>query len=102
VRRTDWHRHALSTYTWYRCERGAQKAWLHHIRKTDDPACQCGHPRQTGEHIVFQCPLHNEIRNRLLRGKRTWEDLDKLDWRKEGDDSYDAIESFFDYLYFEA
>jgi len=42
------------------------------------------------------------MRDRLLRGKRTWEDLDKPDWRKEGDDSYDAIESFFDYLYFES
>jgi len=101
-RRTDWHRHALSAYTWYRTERGPQKAWLHQIRKTDNPACPCGHPRQTGEHIVFQCSRHNLNRDRLLRGKRTWEDLDKPDWRKEGDDSYDAIESFFDYLYFES
>ena len=101
-RRTDWHRHALSAYTWYRTEKGPQRAWLHQIRKIDNPACSCGHPRQTGEHIVFHCSRHNLNRDRLLKGKRTWEDLDKPDWRKEGDDSYDAIESFFDYLYFES
>jgi len=102
IRRTDWHRHALSAYTWYRSERGPQRAWLHHIRKIDDPACPCGHPKQTGEHIVFHCPNHDPNRSHLLRGKKTWEDLDKPDWRKEGDDSYDAIETFFDYLYFES
>jgi len=102
TRRTDWHRHALSAYTWYRCEKGPQKAWLHRIRKIEDSMCPCGHPIQTGEHIVFHCPKHSTMRNRLLRGKRTWEDIDKPDWRKEDDDSYDAIESFFDYLYFES
>jgi len=103
VRRPDWHRHALSAYTWYRTERGPQKAWLHQIRKTDDPSCPCGHPSQTGEHIVFQCPRHASLRKRLLRAKKSWPELDNPDWRKEGDDdSYDAIESFFDYLYFES
>jgi len=71
IRRTDWHRHARNTYTWYRCERGPQKAWLYHIRKADDPSCPCGHPNQTGEHITFHCPLHDTIRRRLLRGKKT-------------------------------
>jgi len=102
IRRTDWHRHALSAYTWYRTERGPQKAWLHHIRKIDNTTCSCGHPRQTGEHIVFHCPNHDLMRTRLLRGKRSWEAIDEPDWRKEGDDTYDAIESFFDYLYFES
>jgi len=42
------------------------------------------------------------MRERLLGGKKTWPELDNPVWRKEGDDdSYDAIESFFDYLYFE-
>jgi len=101
-RRTDWHRHALSTYTWFRTERGPQKAWLHKIGKAENPSCPCGHPVQTGEHITFHCPRHNE-RNRLLRGKRSWPEIDDPDWRKEGDDPpYDAIESFFDYLYFES
>jgi len=100
TRRTDWHKHALSTYSWYRSERGPQKAWLHHIRKVDDPACPCGHPKQIGEHIVFHCPNHNSTRSRLLGGKKTWEYIDKPDWGKEGDDSYDAIEGFLDYLYF--
>jgi len=42
------------------------------------------------------------MRSRLLGAKKTWVDIDSPDWRKEGDDSYNAIESFFDYLYFEA
>jgi len=101
-RRTDWHRHALTAYTWFRTERGPQKAWLHHIRKIDDPSCPCGHPSQTGEHITFHCPQHAPMRRRLLVAKKTWPELDNPDWRKEGDeDSYDAIESFFDYLYVE-
>jgi len=102
VRRTDYHRHALSAYTWYRTERGPQKAWLHQIRKIDDPSCPCGHPKQTGEHIVFHCPRHNLMRSRLIGAKKFWADLDSPDWRKEGEDSFDAIESFFDYLYFES
>jgi len=99
-RRTAWHRHALSAYTWLRTEKGPQRAWLHHIRKTDDPTCPCGHPSQAGEHITFHCPQHALMRSQLLRSKRSWEELDDPDWRKEGDeDSYDAIESFFHYLY---
>jgi len=101
-RRTDFHKHALSAYTWYRTERGPQKAWLHHISRIDDPSCPCGHSKQTGEHIVFHCPIHHEIRERLLGPRKSWESLDDPVWIKEGDDSYDAIESFFDYLYFQS
>ena len=99
-RRTDWHRHALTAYTWFRTERGPQRAWLHHIRKIDDPTCPCGHTNQTGEHITFHCPRHAFMRGQLLRSKGSWREIDDPDWRKEGDeDFYDAIESFFDYLY---
>jgi len=43
------------------------------------------------------------MRKRYLGAKKDWPDLDSPDWRKEGDDdSYDAIEAFFDYLYFES
>ena len=69
IRRSDWHRHSLSTYTWYRTEKGPQRAWLHRIGKADGPSCPCGHPEQTGEHITFHCPRHENERNRLLRGK---------------------------------
>jgi len=83
--------------------REPQKSWLHKIGKGDDPSCPCGHPVQTGAQITFHCPLHNNEKNRLLRGKKAWTDLDTPDWRKQGDDPpYDAIESFFDYLYFES
>jgi len=55
---------------------------------------------QTGDHIVFHCPAYHDQRRALLRGKSSWEEIDAPDWRKEGDDPpYDAIESFFDYLY---
>jgi len=102
VRRPDWHRHALSAYTWYRTEKGPQKAWLYHIKKAENPSCPCGHPLQTREHITFHCPIHQSERSRLLRG-RTWVEIDQPDWRKEGDDpSYDAVEAFFDYLYHES
>ena len=102
TRRTDWHRHALSAYTWYRTERGPQKAWLFQLRKVGDPSCPCGYPRQTGEHITFHCPRYNTMRTRLLGSRRSWAEIDLPVWRKEGDDSYDAIEAFFDFLYFEA
>ena len=101
-RRTDWHRHALTAYTWFRTERGPQKAWLHHIRKIDEPSCPCGHPSQTGEHVTFHCPQHALMRRRLLGTKKNWPELDYPDWRREGDeDPYDPIESCFDYLYVE-
>jgi len=42
------------------------------------------------------------MRNRYLGTKTPWPDLDKPDCCKEGDDDpYDAIETFFDYLYSE-
>ena len=81
TRRTDWHRHALSAYTWYRTGKGPQKSWLAHIRKIDDPICPCGHPSQTGEHIVFHCPLHDTMRKRFLGARTTWEELDSPVWR---------------------
>jgi len=101
-RRTDWHRHALSAYTWLRTERGPQKAWLFQIRKSQDPSCPCGHPIQTGDHITFHCPLHQSARNRYIRSRKSWPELDDPVWVKEGDEeAFDAIESFFDYLYHE-
>lgn len=71
TRRIDWHRHALSAYTWYRTEKGPQKAWLFHLRKVGDPSCPCGHPRQTGEHITFHCPRYNAMRERFLGSRKS-------------------------------
>jgi len=60
----------------------------------EGPSRPCGHPTETGEHIGFRCPLHNNERNPFLRGKKTWTDIN--------DPPYDAIGAFFNYLYFES
>jgi len=103
IRKTDGHRHALSGYTWMRTNRGPQKSWLTHIGKGDEQGCECGHPIQDGDHITFECPRFRKERRELLGPRRTWEALDKPNWRKdEGDDSYwDTIEAFFDLIYSE-
>jgi len=75
-RRADWHRHALSVYTWMRTNRGPQKGWLHHIGKAADTMCTCGHPSQDGNHIVFGCPRLSKERKDLLGARKSWEDLD--------------------------
>jgi len=72
-RRTDWHRHALSTYTWMRTNRGPQKSWLHRLGKVADTECPCGHPVQDGDHLVFHCDSLNSQRRDLLGARRTWE-----------------------------
>jgi len=39
---------------------------------------------------------------RMITLTPVWADLDDPDWRKEGEEeAYDAIESFFDYLFHE-
>jgi len=50
--------------------------------------------------LSLPTPRHDE-ETPLPGTKKTWPEIDNPDWRKEGDDIYDAIESFFDYLYFE-
>jgi len=88
-RRTDWHRHAVSAYTWLRTNKGPQKPWLHYIGKSDDPSCPCGHPRQDGDHITFHCRRFEKERANLLGPLETWEKLGGANWRKEeGVDSY--------------
>jgi len=67
-RRTDWRRHALSSYTWMRTNRGTQKSWLNHIGKAADASCPCGHPSQDGNHIDFDCTRLDRSRKDLLGG----------------------------------
>lgn len=76
-RRTDWHRHAFSAYTWTRTNRGPQKSWLAHMGKATDGGCQCGHPIQDGGHVVFDCPRFQRARRDLLGPRKTWESLDE-------------------------
>ncbi|KAF8451403.1 hypothetical protein BGX38DRAFT_1269417 [Terfezia claveryi] len=98
IRRVDWNRHALSAYTWLRTNRGPQKSLLHHIGKAESAECACGYPSETGEHIVFRCPRFDWSRRALLGEKSSWEELDKPDWRKEEEETYEATEAFFGFL----
>ena len=80
------------TYTWTRTNKGPQKSWLHHIGKTEDPSCACGHPTQDGDILVFHCPLMAPQRAQLLPlDISTWETLDDPHWIAEagGDDDDD-------------
>jgi len=101
TRRSEWHRHALSGYTWIRTDRGPQRSWLSHIGKGDNPTCDCGHPIQGGHHITFECARFGKERREILGPRRTRESLDEPNWRKEeGDDSeWDTIEGFLDFIY---
>jgi len=92
---TDWHRHALSGYTWMRTNRGPPKSWLHYLGKAEDTGCPCGHPSQEGDHIVFSCTKFYRQRKALLGPRKSWQELDEPNWRKdEGDDSHwDTVEA---------
>ena len=102
-RTCEWSRQAISAYTWTRTERGPQNKWLHHVKKANSPACNCGAPEESGHHLVFECPRHAAIRGDFLAGKKSWEELYKPDWRKagEGEDAwyFEAVEEFFGHLY---
>ena len=82
---TDWTRQALSAYSWTRTDRGPQKQWLHRIGRAENPHCPCDpHVTQSGEHLVFDCPLHTAARQTFIPGKRSWEELDSPHWIKTG------------------
>ena len=38
------------------------KEHLYRIKYAETPNCPCGHDRQTGEHLLLNCPTHNDIR----------------------------------------
>ena len=102
IRRTEWGKHALAAYTWTRTNRGPQRAWLHHIGKTNDPSCTSGHVTQDGNHLVFHCPLTAPSRARLRPTRaNAWEELDDPHWVTEagGEGSeqkkVEGIEAFF-------
>ena len=104
--RTQWGKHALAAYTWTRTNRGPQKAWLHHIGKSEDPSCSCGHPSQDGDHLVFHCPIYEEQRRNLLPpDANTWEVLDDPHWvtgagnAGSEEEKEEGTEAFFQQLY---
>ena len=104
--RSEWGEHALAAYSWTRTNRGPQKAWLHHIGKSEDPSCPYGHPSQDGDHLVFQCPMTEEQRRILLPpGATTWEALDNPNWitrvrgSGSGEEKEECTEVFFQQMY---
>ena len=50
---------------------------LHHIGKVDGPDCPRGSPPQDGEHLVWNCSIHNADRRQFLEGHKCWEGLDR-------------------------
>ena len=97
----EWRRPALSAYTWMRTDKGPQRKWLHLLGKADSPFCQCDDQEpQTGDHLTFQCPLHDQARKTLIPGRQSWEDLDNPHWIKTGpNEKVDGVEEFFMYLF---
>ena len=97
-----WNRQATSAYTWVRTNRGPLQYWLHHIGKSDSPLCVCSPPTiQDGHHVTFLCPHLDTERQRLLRGRTTWEALDSPLYIRDhlGDEAYEATEEFFSHVF---
>lgn len=108
-----WKRRALATYTWMRTGKGPQRQWLHRIQKATNPSCPCGEQVQSGEHIVWDCELHDtERRRNRIHQTRTgeWADLDDPIWvpnddveglAEEDSEQVNGVERFFEYLSFQ-
>jgi hypothetical protein len=47
---------------------GQFRAKLHSLGLRDDPDCACGLGNQTAEHIIWECPLLNDVRDEMMRG----------------------------------
>ena len=50
----------------------------------EDNCKKCG-VQETGRHLTFKCPVNQDIREKTIRGARTWEDLEdkkKIEKRK--------------------
>jgi hypothetical protein len=42
------------------------KSYLHRFKIIDSPYCQCGYGNQTTEHILLECEILQEDRERLI------------------------------------
>jgi len=45
---------------------GNIKSYLHRFRISEAPACPCGNGNQTVEHILFECGILQDERERLI------------------------------------
>ena len=79
-----WGRRAATWYTYMRTDRGPVVKWKKRIGKTGDDSCKkCG-AQETGWHLVFECPVNEEAREAMIKGARTWEDLEDKGMIKKG------------------
>ena len=69
-------------------------------QKADSPLCPCG-AVQSGEHIVFTCPLHRIAREALLGNvDHTWATLDNPRYHEDDEEQEtDLVEEFFSYIF---
>lgn len=84
---------------WDRTDKGPQKSWLHHIGKSEGMRLRSP-GRGFSTHQV-RMPRFGRVRTLLLGNRNTWAELHKMDWRKEGEESFEATDAFFSYLYHE-
>lgn len=54
-----WRRRPRAAYTWICMGKVPQAQWLHKIGNTEQPTCPYSPAHQTGVHIVWEYPLHN-------------------------------------------
>ena len=92
---TGWGLGRVSGWGWYtylRTDRGPLGKWKKRIGNTEDDSCEgCG-VQETSRHLVFECPVNEEVRKANINGARTWEDLDDKAMMRKGEWK---VEAFF-------
>ena len=107
-----WNHKAISAYTWCVTEKGPQRKWLHRIKKTDTPECQCGYheqPEQSGEHLVERCSMltraRSQVESKELLEWKSRHARNKIEKKEKGPvepgkkEEEDKLETFFCQLY---
>ena len=96
--RSEWHRTAMTGFRWLRCNKGPIRHWLQKIGKADSLQCPCGHHKEGGDHLTFQCPTYPSIRNKTLGSRRSRIELDEDVFIQDKDDPevwYEATEEWY-------